>query len=391
MDFKLTEEQLMLQSVVRDFAQKELKPISREFDAKTDPNECTPWELIKRAWELGIKTSAVPVAYGGGGLDLLTHVIMFEEIGAGDLGFYTLIDSSLAQKIYKFGTKEQKDEFLPKFVQDATYLICSGNTEPDHGTDNALPYDAPGSAMSTYAERKGSEYVVNGRKHFICRASHAKLCLLTAGTKKDVGITEGMSMFLVPTDTPGFSVGTVHDKLGRRTDVTAEIIFEDMHIPVRYLLGKENEGWEVYRWGTGMLQSTASLVGCLRECYEQSLDYARTRIQGGKPIIEHPTIASRLGEMRVAIEACRLLLWRHAWAYDNNYGYDPSMSFMLKWWVNKAAITVVNRTVDIFAGMASDKSMPIEKYLRDIYSTLHVYGGAGDMPLVKGVGMMPTF
>jgi alkylation response protein AidB-like acyl-CoA dehydrogenase len=375
MDFKLSEEQLMLQRTIRKFAQEELKPLSRELDAKPDPMDCFSWELVKKAAALGLRTAGVPTEYDGEGLDILTQVIIAEELGAGDLGFAGMMgqQAGFTRTLALSCNKEQRDEFLPKVMNDDTYFLSTAVTEPDHGTDNQLPYDAPGVTLETFALRKGDEYIINGRKHFISNGGIAKLLLLYARTKKDVGLTKGMSLFLVPFGTPGFSVGKIHDKLGRRLLINAELIFDDVHIPARYLVGKENEGYQIQQRGQAAILNTSSAVlGCLRECYEETLDYAKNRIQGGKPIREHHAIGIKLSKMRVAIEGCRLLLWKNAWALDNNYGYDRKLNYLIKALIDETAVTVANDMVEIFGGMATaDKSLPIEKYLRDIYTSLH--------------------
>lgn len=390
MDLRLTEDQLMTRRMVREFAQKEVKPLSRELDRKMKPEECFSWELVKKASQLGLRMLTLPAEYGGVGADLLTLAIVLEELGAADLGFASMFGqhAKYVDALATLCSKEQKDEFIPDFVKDDTYFLASCITEPNAGTDSQLPYDAPGVAMQTFAERKGDEYIINGTKHFISNGGIAKLYLVYARTNRELGITKSMSTFLVPYGTSGFSVARYHDKLGRRLLMNAELVFEDVCVPARYLVGREGEAWQRWHGQTpGINNTIACLLGGIRACYEEALEYAKTRVQGGKPIIEHPTIGVKLADMRVKIEASRALLWKNIWNWESHSDeYDPKMNYLTKAFVNEVALSVINQTVDIFGGMATDKALPIEKYLRDIYTILHAYGNPS-MNLIKG---MPT-
>ena len=387
MDFRLTEEQIMVQRMVRDFARNEVKPLSVELDAKLNPKECISWDLVKKASQLGLRTLPIPVEYGGGGItDFLTQVIVMEELGAADLGFASVFRSqiSLADMMVKLCNKEQLDEFLPKLIEDDTYLLAAGMTEPNHGTDANIPYDAPGSGIETSAVRKDDKYVINGTKHFISNGGVAKLYFIYARTNKALPVTQSLSLFMVPADSPGFCIGSFHDKLGRRLLMNAELVFEDMHIPTRYLVGTENNAW-MERKGTGPagLLHCATILGTLRTCYEDAVDYAANRIQGGKAIIEHPTVAAKLGDMRVKIEAVRKLIWWDCWRWDTKSAYDPKLNWLIKAFTDEVTTDVLLKTVDIFGGMGTDKSLPIQKYLRDGIESLHGFG-TGEMNLIKG-------
>lgn len=169
MDFRLSEEQVTIQRTVRRFAQKEIKPTAAECDRKQDPKDCFPWELIKKASALGLRTCAAPKKWGGDDTDMLTRVIICEELGSGDSGFSTVI-GGMMKACHMFGiylNNDQQQEFFPQIMKDDTYLIAIAVTEPDSATDIHLPYDEPGVAMKTQAYRNGSEYVINGTKHFI--------------------------------------------------------------------------------------------------------------------------------------------------------------------------------------------------------------------------------
>ncbi len=218
MDFRLTEEQEMIREMVRDFAQKEVRPVAMDYDHKTDPKDCVPWDLLKKASELGLRTAAIPEKFGGVGADYPTLALILEELGAADQGFATMIRGCYTESPRLVGelNPEQRDEWLTKFMNDDTFLIGLARSEPDAGTDSHFLYDAPGASIQTYAVKQGDEYVINGTKHYISCGGIAKLYFLYARTDRKGPISTSLSCFLVPADAPGFKVGRFHNKLGRR-------------------------------------------------------------------------------------------------------------------------------------------------------------------------------
>ncbi len=385
MDFRESEEQKMFREMVRKFAQKEVKPASVEFDKKVDPKECFPWELLKKASKLGLRTISIPAEYGGGGIkDILIYIIELEELAAGDNGFASCLRSTigLAAWMERNCTKEQKEEFFPKIVADDTFVLAVALTEPNAGTDNMLMTDVPGAAMQTYAERKGDEYVLNGMKHFISNGGIAKLYIVHARSDRKLPLNQCRSIFLVPSETPGFSIGKTHDKLGRRLLRNGELIFTDARIPASNLVGQEGQA------SKGLIVSfmpfliPAVSLGTLRACYDASVEYARLRVQGGKPIIQHQLIAAHLSEMRVRIEAARQLLYRQAWCWQNKYDYDPKLTILLRTFVDQAGAHIAFQMNDIFGGSGSDKEMISEKYIRDLFTSFH--GPSIGQGLIKG-------
>lgn len=386
MDFRETEEQVMLRQMVRKFSQNVVKPVSVEYDKKTEPQDCFPWELLKSASKLGLRTLSVPEEYGGGGVhDLISQIIVMEELGAGDNGFASCIRSAvgLAHLMAILCNKKQKDEFFPKMVEDDTFVLALGGTEPNSGTDNELMADVPGAAMQTFAERRGDEYVINGTKHFISNGGIAKLYLIQARSDRKLPLNQCKSVFLVPSDAPGFSIGRFHNKMGRRLLMTAELVLDDVRIPARYLLGKEGEAAKFLKLTPFMrFLIAACSIGSLRACYEAALDHARMRVQGGKPIVRHQLIAAELSEMRVRIEAARMLLYRQAWCWQNKYDYDPKLTLLLRTFVDQVGAHIVFQMNDILGGSGSDKDMITEKYIRDLFTAFH--GPSIGQGLVRG-------
>jgi alkylation response protein AidB-like acyl-CoA dehydrogenase len=391
MDFSLTDAQIATRNMVREFAQNEVKPLSMKLDAQKDPKDCIPWELIKKASRLGLRTAAIPEKFGGEGVDYPTLAIILEELGAADQGFGSIIRGCYTEspRLISELNPQQRDEFLPKFLKNDTFLLALARTEPNAGTDSHFLYDEPGASIQTYAERRGDEYIINGTKHFISSGGIAKLYFLYARTDKRLPISQSLSLFLVPDDAPGFSIGRFHNKLGRRLLPNAELIFEDAHIPARYLVGEEGKAWGTEGEGGGGpekdwehtpagapppfgLLGAAVNLGTVRGCYEEALNYARERVQGGKKIIEHQHVAIKLAQMKVQIEAARALIWKCAWAWDHKSDYDPKMGMLIKGYTDEIGVNVVNHAVSIFGGIAtSEMDMPIQKYLRDVYTFLH--------------------
>jgi butyryl-CoA dehydrogenase len=372
--------------MVRKFAQNEVRPVSVEYDKKVNPKECFPWELLKKASNLGLRTMSIPTKYGGGGTkDLISQIIVIEELAVGDNGFASAIRSAVALASWMdvLCNEEQKDEFFPKIVKDDTYLMAWGMSEPNSGTDLYLMADVPGVGMQTFGERKGQEYVINGMKHFISNGGIAKLNFIHARSDRKLPLNQCRSIFLVPSDTPGFSIGKFHDKLGRRLLITAEMFLDDVRIPARYLIQKEGEAAKYV--GKAPFLSflvSACTVGTLRACYDASVDFARMRVQGGKPIIHHQLIAAQLSEMKVRIEAARLLLYKQAWGFQNDPEYDPKLTILIRTFLDQIGAHIAFQMNDIHGGSGSDKDMITEKLIRDLFTSFH--GPSIGQGLIRG-------
>lgn len=392
MDFRLSESQLMLERLVRDFVEKEVKPVVKEYDSKIDPKDCVCWELARQAHRLGFKTYSVPAEYGGGDMtDHVTHTLMQEELSVGDMGFAHMIlqTARFAGWIARAASKEQIEEFIPQVVEDEDYHIAAACTEPNHGTDNNMPDNFPGRAIETFAEKKGDEYIINGTKHWISNGGIAKLYLLYVRTKKDVPISEGMSVFFVKPDTPGFSVARFQDKMGRRMGTNAELLFDNMRIPARYLMGEENRAWDlIAKYPIPGGCPGAMLVGAMRALYEETLLYCQTRIQGGVPIIEHPTVAVRLADMWAKILATRLLHYKTSWDMDNDC-VEPGELFLVSGFQRDSALSVAHHAMELCAGLALDRDGVIERLIRDICSSFHDLGSS-DINRIKAIRTMSS-
>lgn len=384
-DYRLTETQRALQTLAHEFAEKEIRPIALQLDSDPDPAKSAYMpHLLAKADALGLRTLSIPQKYGGGGVeDLYTHCLVAEELSWGDRGVVGMLLSSL--KIAHLlmdpalASEELRERYLRAYCQDENYLITTAITEPNGGSDNLLPYDAPGAGLQLVAERVGNHYVLNGMKHFISNVGWAKLHFVFARTRRDRSVSEGTTLLAVDHDTPGLKYGRVHDKLGYRLNHNQELIFENAKVPVSQRLGEENGGMigvrKVVR-GDGIVNA-AGFVGLARAAYEAALAYAKERVQGGKPIIQHQLIGAKLVDMYTQVEAARALTLRAAWYADHRdeVPFDPKVTGTASFFTSEVAFEVARRAVEIFGAYGIMKELPIQKYLRDAASLLHSDGG----------------
>jgi len=379
MDFALTEEQRALRELAREFAGKEVRPVAMERDHIPDHRACFPEDLIRRGSELGLRTLCVPKAYGGPGvMDMLTLVVVAEELATGDPGVaMSLIQTCrLSRLLVDAGTKEQQDRFFPALRDDPLYLLSIGASEPDAGSDTVLPYDEPDVRLLLSATRQADHYVLNGMKHFITNAGASKLYYVLARTDPAKGLREGVTALLVPADTPGFRIGREHDKMGRRLQRNGELIFESARVPVANRLGAEGGGHGLFTQFLrgGITIPAAIAVGVARAAYAAALAHAGTRVQGGRPLREHQTIANMLADMYGQIEAARTLVWRSAWAIDTDAPDATQLALMGKVVASEIAVRACIAAMEVFGGYGYMRDLPLEKHVRDALSFLHSDG-----------------
>jgi acyl-CoA dehydrogenase len=375
MEFNLTEEQLRLQLLARRFAYDELQPRARELDRRPDVKDAYPVDLIRRASELGLRTLKVPREYGGLGADVLTEVIVHEEIAVGDTGFAMTLGHCWREgwMLATFTTPEQRRRLLSEFMSDDIYVTSFAMTEEHAGSDHGLPYAEDLEAgVRTFAELRDGEWVINGRKRFITNGSVARLVVVVARTRAGVPWNQGISVFLVPTDAPGFRVGRVEDKFGLRLNQNAELVFEDCRVPSDNLVGGLHEGQQFrIRFNRGSKsREAARSLGIARAAYEAASEYARQRVQGGKPIIEHQAISTMLADVAINIELARTLLWRAAWAADNDPPRSRPLEDMASLFASQMAVRAATTALEVYGARGSLRDNPIEKLIRDAHTML---------------------
>ncbi len=356
MDFELNEYQKLFQKTIREFCEKELKPIA----SKIDKEEYFPFELYKKMGKMGLMGMTVPQEYGGAGIDKVSYMIALEEISryCGSTGLTVEAHNTLGiGYIYEHGSEEQRKKYLPKYTNGEGFAALA-ITEPNAGSDVA--------GMQTTAVLDKDEYVLNGTKQFITSGDIAGVTILMAKTDKDKG-AKGISAFLVEKDTPGFKVGQMEDKLGLRGSRTAELIFEDCRVPKENILGEKNKGFYgvMDTLDRGRTAVGAMSVGIARGALEDSLEYANQRQQFGRPIGKFQAIRWMIADMATETDAARLLVYRAAYLEDKGLSFSKE-SAMAKLYASEIAMKAANKAIQIYGGYGYIKEYPVERYFRDV-------------------------
>ncbi len=357
-----------IRDAIRRFANERIKPFAAEWDRK----HAYPAEAIREMGELGLFGMTVPEAYGGSAAGQLAYAVAMEEIAAGDGACSTIMsvhNSVGCAPIVKFGTEEQKQRFLPRMAT-GEWIGGFALTEPQAGSD--------ASNLLTKAVRDGDHYVLNGSKQFITSASTGKVVITFAVTDPAAG-KKGISAFIVPTDSPGFKVARIEDKLGQHASDTAQIVFEDMRLSADLRLGAEGEGYRIALSNLegGRIGIACQAVGMARAAFEAARDYARERVTFGKPIIEHQAVAFRLADMATQITAARQLT-HHAAALRAAGRPALTEASMAKLFASEMAERVCSDAIQIHGGYGYLADFPVEKIYRDV-RVCQIYEGASDI------------
>ena len=355
MDFKLSDEHILIKQTVRDFAEKEIGPRAEEIDA-TDQ---FPADIFKRMGELGLLGIPFAEAYGGGGGDYLSLLIALEEIAriSGTVAIILDAQTSLCcEPIYLFGTEAQKKKYLPALVSGKK-IGAFGLTEPDAGSD--------AGATRTRAVRDGNEWIINGQKQFITNGSLADVLVITAKTAPEKG-TGGISAFIIEKGTPGFQVGRDEKKMGLKGSVTSQLFFENCRIPAENLLGKENEGFKQFltTLDAGRLAISAMAVGLAQGAFEKSVSYAKERVQFNKPIAEFEAIQWMIADMATDIEAARMMVQRAAWLKGQGVRFTREAA-MAKLFSTEVSERVCYKAIQIHGGYGYVRDYAVERMYRD--------------------------
>ncbi|MDE0333050.1 MAG: acyl-CoA/acyl-ACP dehydrogenase [Nitrospinae bacterium] len=378
MDFTLTPEQEHLQKTAHDFAAQEIRPVAAALDREPDPMKRFPWEVLEKASKLGLRTLALPEDMGGPGCDTLTLCIVGEELAWGDMGTAVTLDQDwkITHLFEKLANEEQKARFQKSFQEDHQFHLAVGMTEETSGSDNIIPYNSPDAGVRTTAVREGDVWTANGKKRYISNGGIAKLCIVAMRTDPAKGVEEGMTYFLITPDMEGFRYGKIHDKMGQRLSLNAELIFENCRVPEENRVSEVNRATQARRmfFPGSNIEAAATVLGAARAAYEDALSHARSRIQGGRPIIEHQAIGFMLADCFAEYEASRRLLHYAAWTTGQKGLYDPKMGFMTKCFVSESSYRIATRALEVWGGTGYMTDAPMEKYLRDVTSFLHSDG-----------------
>jgi len=371
MSFKLTEEQLMIQSMVRDLARNEFAPKAMERDKTKE----FPSDNLKKLGELGLMGMMVPPEYGGSGADSVSYVLALAEVAyacASTAVVMSVHNSIVCESIMRNGTKDQKQKYL-KRLATGDIIGAFALTEPNAGSDPVR--------QSTKAVVEGESYVLNGTKRFTTTAKNAGLIIVTAKTDEEAR-HKGISAFLVEQGTPGLTVGPLEDKMGLRASDTADLIFEDCRIPAENRLGNEGDGFLIAMTGLdgGRIGIAAQSLGVAQAAFDAAVQYARQREQFGRAISKFQGLRWMIADMATEIEAARLMMFSAAEMKDNGENYTLQAS-MAKLFASEMVNRITAQAIQIHGGYGYTKEYPVERYYRDA-RVFTIYEGTSEIQRV---------
>ncbi len=380
----LSDETRMMRDVTRKFVNEHVIPFTRQnwqAEWSMKPEGRLPPKILDVAHQIGIRTLGVPEEYGGIALDpqseTQTFAVISEEISRGDCGLAEKMVqqwkvSVLLRNILPDALKKI---WFPKIMANSQFLLAHCLTEPRGASDRWLPYDVPEAMMHTRAEKKGDQWIINGRKQFISNGYDASLYVVYATTTPGAGLTKGTSCFLVPRETKGFSVARCNETLGGRFMNNGEMVFEDMAVPDEYLLVKDialAKAGVYFRPGK-IIQGSKNLGVGVR-AYEETVKYVHDYVQGGKKLIKHQAVAIRIAEMATKICAVRSLLHEASRAVDEKAPDAEVLCNMVKLYASEAVLEVCKHAVELHGGNGTMLDFGIEKLYRDATMYLHMDG-----------------
>ncbi len=368
MEFKWNDEQQLMQTMFREFVDKELRPIAAELDEQ----ERFPFELIPKMGEIGLLGIPVAEEFGGVGMGTLEYVMAVEEISkaCASTGVTISAHTSLCcWPIEHFGTQEQKEKYLPDLATGEK-LGAFGLTEPNAGTDAAM--------QRTTAEDKGDHWLLNGSKVFITNGEVADVYVVFAMTDKAAG-NKGISAFLLEKGMEGFSFGSHEKKMGIRASSTCELVFEDVKVPKENLLGELNKGFQIAMMTLdgGRIGIAAQALGIAQGAIDETVKYVKDRVQFGRPISKFQNTQFMLAEMQTRVDAARMLVYRAAAIKDAGEPYS-SEAAMAKLFAYETAREVTWRAVQLFGGYGYTRDYPVERMMRDAKIT-EIYEGTSEV------------
>ncbi|MFZ0335587.1 MAG: acyl-CoA dehydrogenase [Candidatus Acidiferrales bacterium] len=381
MDLGLTEEQLLLQRTVREFAESEVKPLAKEIDETGH----FPRETFRKAAELGLTGVAVPEEYGGAGMDHISYSIVIEEISraCASTGVILSVQNSLySDPVLRFGTEEQKQKFLVPFARGEK-IGCYALTEPQAGSNAA--------ALRTTAVPKADKYVINGTKAWITNGAAADAAIVYTNTHPEKG-EKGITALIVEKGTPGFAVGKEEKKLGINATACCELSFTDCEVPVGNRIGAEGEGYKVAlsTLDGGRIGIAAQATGIAQGAFDAALAYAQQRQAFGHPIADFQAIQFMLADMATEIDAARLLVRKAAWKEETGARFSMEAS-IAKLFASEMATRVTHKAIQIHGGNGYSREYPVERNYRDARIT-EIYEGTSEIQrLVIAAWVLKSF
>ena len=368
MDFNLTKQEELFLKMIREFAEKEVKPLAAEIDDQ----ERFPIETVEKMGRIGLMGIPFPTKYGGAGATNRIYSMAVEELSrvCATTGVVVSAHTSLCTApIFEFGTEEQRMKYLPKLCA-GEWIGAFGLTEPNAGTDAA--------AQQTTAVLEGDHYILNGNKIFITNAEYAHVYIIFAMTDKSLG-TKGISAFIVEKDTPGFQVGKKELKMGIRGSATCELIFEDCIVPKENLLGRIGDGFRIAMktLDGGRIGIASQALGIARGALDETVKYVKERKQFGRSIGQFQNTQFQLADLSVRTEATGLLVYQAAWMKDNGVPYSVAAA-RAKLYASETAMEVTRKAVQFHGGYGYTREYPIERMMRDAKIT-EIYEGTSEV------------
>ena len=370
MEFNVPKTHELFRQMIREFVEKEVKPIA----AEVDENERFPMETVEKMAKIGIMGIPIPKQYGGAGGDNLMYAMAVEELSkaCGTTGVIVSAHTSLGTwPILKFGNEKQKQKYLPKMAS-GEWIGAFGLTEPNAGTD------AAGQQTMAVQDPETGEWILNGAKIFITNAGYAHVYVVFAMTDKSKGL-KGISAFIVESGTPGFSIGKKEMKLGIRGSATCELIFENCRIPKENLLGDKGKGFKIAMMTLdgGRIGIASQALGTAAGALDEAINYAKERKQFGRSLAQFQNTQFQIANLDVKVEAARLLVYKAAWRESNNLPYSLDAA-RAKLFAAETAMEVTTKAVQIFGGYGYTREYPVERMMRDAKIT-EIYEGTSEV------------
>ncbi|MHC1714181.1 MAG: acyl-CoA dehydrogenase [Acidaminococcaceae bacterium] len=368
MVFSLTEDQVMIQEMVREFAKQKIAPTVSERDEKHDFDR----EIVDEMGNMGLSGLCFPEEYGGVGAGYLSYILAVEELSRIDDGIGITLSANVslcAYPIYEFGTDEQKEKYLTP-IATGERLGAFGLTEPDAGTDAA--------GQQSVAVFNGDHYLLNGTKAFITNGSEAETYVVFAMTDKAKG-KKGITAFILEKGMEGFSFGKKEHKLGIHTSLTTGLIFKDVKVPVENRLGEEGEGYKIAMktLDGGRIGVAAQALGIAQAALDHAVKYSKERVQFGKPISKNQAISFKLADMATKVEAARMLVYKAAFAKQEGETYSKEAA-MAKMFASDIAMEVATDAVQIFGGYGYSEEYPVARLFRNAKIT-QIFEGTNEV------------
>lgn len=386
MDFELTGGQRDLVEQTRDYAERVVRPAASRLE-QLSRAEDFPFDLMREGTALGLKALPLPPEFGGIGADMVTQCLVAEELAAGDVSVaYFFRHYWRFARLVPRMPPRIRDLVVRGIADDEHFVPASASTEPEAGSDNALPYDAPGYGAMLRARQDAGDWLLDGQKSMITNGPIASLFFVLARTDPASGIRRGATMFAVPAGTPGLRTGPLYDKLGQRGSPQSDVWFTACRVGADHAMTAVGDGYAAAERGliAANITNGAMCLGIARAAYEAALDWSLDRVQGGVPIHRHQLVAHDLGRMRILLDAARSYVLRAAWEYSHAPSFDPELSWGVRVYAADVSIEVTQKALFLFGGRGIMAGYPVEKLARDALTMTHGNGTSALMTMRVG-------